>query len=78
MEVARGHGLTRFGILITVTQPVGSADVPRVDALVRDLSLQSQLQVRRSFCWQSAAFWSSLGVGVIPPEHTTIPSFLSN
>lgn len=78
MEVARGHGLTRFGILITVTQPVGSADVPRVDALVRDLSIQSQLQVRRSFCWQSAAFWSSLGIGVIPPEHTTIPSFLSN
>lgn len=78
MEVARGHGLVRFGILITVTQPAGTADVPRVDALVRDLSIQSQLQIRRSFCWQSAAFWTSLGVGVIPPEHTSIPSWLSN
>ncbi|WP_072691478.1 SCO6880 family protein [Rhodococcus marinonascens] len=77
-EVARGHGLTRFGLLITVTQPAGSADIPRVDALVRDLSLQSQLQLRRSFCWQAPAFWSSLGVGVIPPEHTSIPSFLSS
>ena len=76
-EQARGHGLTRFGILITVTQPADSADVPRVDALVRDLSTQCRLQVRRSTMWQDAAFASSLGVGVIAPEHTTIPSFLS-
>lgn len=73
MEVARGHGLTRFGLLITVTQPAGSADVPRIDSLVRDLAIQSQLMIRRSFCWQAPAFWASLGVGVIPPEHTSIP-----
>lgn len=76
-EQARGHGLTRFGILITVTQPAGSADVPRVDALVRDLSTQCRLQVRRSTMWQDAAFACSLGVGVIAPEHTSIPSFFS-
>ena len=77
MEVARGHGLTRFGILITVTQPVGSSDVPRIDHLVRDLSIQSQLSIRRSFCWQSPAYWVSMGIGVIAPEHTSIPSFVS-
>lgn len=76
-EQARGHGLTRFGILITVTQPIDGADVPRVDALVRDLSTQCRLQVRRSSMWQDAAFVTSLGIGVIAPEHTTIPSFLS-
>lgn len=78
IEQARGHGLTRFGILITVTQPAGESDVPRIDALVRDLSTQCRLQIRRSFCWQAAAFWSSLGIGVIAPEHTSIPSFLSS
>lgn len=78
MEKARGHGLVRFGILITVTQPVGSADVPRVGELVRDLSKQSALEVRRSFCWQAPAFASSLGIGVIPPEHTSIPAILSS
>lgn len=77
MEVARGHGLTRFGILITVTQPAGSSDVPRIDHLVRDLSIQSQLSIRRSFCWQSPAYWVSMGIGVIAPEHTSIPSFVS-
>lgn len=78
MEVARGHGLTRFGILITVTQPANSSDVPRIHHLVRDLAIQSQLQIRRSFCWQAPAFWSSMGIGVIPPEHTSIPSFVSS
>lgn len=77
-EQARGHGLVRFGILITVTQPVATMDIPRVDALVRDLSTQCRLSVRRSHCWQAAAFASSLGVGVIPPEHTSIPSFISS
>lgn len=77
-EQARGHGLVRFGILVTVTEPVAGSDVPRVDALVRDLSTQCRLVVRRSHCWQAAAFASSLGVGVIPPEHTSIPSFLSS
>lgn len=77
-EQARGHGLVRFGILITVTQPVATADVPRVDALVRDLSTQCRLAVRRSTHWQAPAFAASLGIGVIPPEHTSIPSFLSS
>ncbi|AEF43107.1 SCO6880 family protein [Hoyosella subflava] len=77
IEKARGHGLTRFGILITVTQPHEDADVPRVDEIVRDLSKQCSLAVRRSFCWQAPAFAASLGVGVIPPEHSTIPKFLA-
>lgn len=77
-EVARGHGLTRFGILITVTQPAGSSDVPRIHQLVRDLAIQSQLQIRRSFCWQSPAYWTSMGIGVIAPEHTSIPSIVSS
>lgn len=72
--------MVRFGgVLVTVTEPAGSSDVPKIDALVEDLSRQSRLTIRRSWCWQAAAFAASLGVGVIaPPDHTTIPSFLSN
>lgn len=78
MEQARGAGMVRFGVLVTVTEPAGSSDVPKIDALVEDLSRQSRLTIRRSWCWQAAAFAASLGVGVIAPDHTTIPSFLSN
>ncbi|MFD4268151.1 SCO6880 family protein [Rhodococcus sp. NPDC058481] len=77
-EQARGHGLVRFGILITVTEPAGKSNVPRIDALVRDLATQARLSIRRSHCWQAGAFATSLGVGVIPPDHTTIPTFLSS
>lgn len=77
MEQARGAGVVRFGVLVTVTEPAGRSDVPRIDALIEDLSRQSRLSVRRSRYWQAAAFAASLGVGVIPPDHSTIPSFLS-
>jgi hypothetical protein len=74
---ARGHGLVRFGLLVTVTQPDDTADVPRIDALVRDLAHQCRLVVHRAHYWQAAAFTASLGVGVIPPDHSTIPSMLA-
>ncbi|WP_028478731.1 SCO6880 family protein [Nocardia sp. CNY236] len=71
-EQARGHGLTRYGILITLTAPRGE-DLPRIDALVQDLSTQARLTIRRCNTYQSAAFAGSLGVGVILPEHATVP-----
>ncbi|WP_232839698.1 MULTISPECIES: SCO6880 family protein [Nocardia] len=74
-EQARGHGLTRYGILITLTAPRG-ADIPRIEALVRDLSTQARLTIRRCNTYHSAAFAASLGVGVILPEHATIPEAL--
>jgi hypothetical protein len=74
---ARGHGLVRFGLLVTVTQPDDTADIPRIDALVRDLAHQCRLVVHRAHYWQAAAFAASLGVGVIPPDHSTIPSMLA-
>ncbi|MBF6188875.1 SCO6880 family protein [Nocardia farcinica] len=74
-EQARGHGLTRYGILITLTTPRGD-DLPRLDALVHDLSTQARLSIRRCHAYQSAAFAAGLGVGVILPEHATTPEML--
>ncbi len=74
---ARGHGLVRFAMLVTVTQPFAEADVPRVDALVRDLAHQCRLVLRRAHCWQAPAFAASLGIGVIPPDHSSVPALLA-
>ncbi|WP_019925551.1 SCO6880 family protein [Nocardia sp. BMG111209] len=75
-EQARGHGVTRFGVLITVTSPVG-ADLPRIDALTQDLSVQARLRVRRAHYYQAAAFAGSLGVGVLLPEMATLPRVMA-
>ncbi len=75
-EQARGHGVTRFGMLITITEPSRS-DLPRIEAITRDLSTQSRLKIRRCYRYQSAAFAASLGCGVLLPEHASIPKALA-
>ncbi|KAF0963236.1 hypothetical protein MLGJGCBP_03638 [Rhodococcus sp. T7] len=75
-ELARGHGATRIGVLITVTEPI-EGDIPRVDALINDLAAQTQLEVRRCYRFQDAAFAASLGVGILLPDHASMPSALT-
>ncbi|WP_225730466.1 MULTISPECIES: SCO6880 family protein [unclassified Nocardia] len=74
-EQARGHGVARYGLLITVTNPA-EADLPRIEALTKDLAVQCRLRIRRSYRYQAAAFAASLGVGVLLPEHANVPKFL--
>ncbi|MGW6728759.1 SCO6880 family protein [Nocardia sp. NPDC055029] len=71
-EQARGHGVTRFGVLITATA-LSESDVPRIDAVVRDLTVQARLRIRRSYRYQAAAFAAGLGTGVLLPEMTSLP-----
>ncbi len=52
-------------------QAEGASD--SVDAILRDVSVQALLSVRRSNYWQDAAFAVGLGVGVSAPEHTSLP-----
>lgn len=74
-EQARGHGVARYGVLITVTNPAAT-DLPRIEALTKDLAVQCRLRIRRSYRYQAAAFAASLGVGVLLPEHSGVPAFL--
>ncbi|WP_182348748.1 SCO6880 family protein [Tomitella gaofuii] len=76
-EQAVGHGVSRFGVLITVTSPA-AADIPRIDALVSDLGIQSRLKIRRCYQFQAAAFASSLGIGVLLPDHESVPRILAS
>ncbi|MFB7718219.1 SCO6880 family protein [Nocardia sp. NPDC056100] len=70
-EQARGAGLTRFGVLITVTDAL-DGDMPGIEASVRAMSSAARLRVRRCYAVQGAAFAASLGIGLILPEHASI------
>ncbi len=71
-EQARGAGLTRFGVLITVSDRL-DADLPGIDTAIRSMAAASRLSVRRCYGTQAAAFAAGLGIGVILPEHTSVP-----
>lgn len=71
-EEARGHGLTRFGMLMTVTEPE-AGDLPRAEGLLKSLSTQSRLKIRRAYGYQDIAFAAGLGCGVLLPDHSSIP-----
>ncbi|WP_067723478.1 SCO6880 family protein [Nocardia yamanashiensis] len=75
-EQARGHGVTRFGVLITVTEPAG-ADLPAIEAITRDLTSQARLKIRRCYRYQAAAFAAGLGAGVLLPEMASLPKVVS-
>lgn len=75
-EQARGHGVTRFHVLITCTEPEGG-DLPTLDALTKDLSTQARLKIRRCYRYQAAAFAASLGAGILLPEMSGTPKAMS-
>jgi len=68
-EEARGAGLTRFALLVTVTaDPTALAEVTQqVDQLGR----ASRLRLRRCYGTQAAAFAAALGVGIVLPAHVS-------
>ena len=70
-EQAHGAGLTRFGVLVTVTDRL-DADMPGIEASVQAMAAASRLGVRRCYGYQASAFAASLGIGLILPEHSTI------
>lgn len=76
---ALGHGLTRFGVLMTLTEPardldrdgvaVGEDRMPNAEAVLKSLTQQARLLVRRRYASQQISFAAGLGVGVLIPEH---------
>ncbi|MFC9871688.1 SCO6880 family protein [Nocardia salmonicida] len=75
-EQARGAGLTRFGVLVTVTDHL-DADLPGIEASVKGMAAASRLTVRRCYGYQAAGFAASLGIGLILPEHASISKRVS-
>ncbi|MEV0768514.1 SCO6880 family protein [Nocardia salmonicida] len=75
-EQARGAGLTRFGLLVTVTDHL-DGDLPGIEASIKGMAAASRLTVRRCYGYQAAGFAASLGIGLILPEHASISKGVS-
>ncbi|WP_194838476.1 SCO6880 family protein [Nocardia sp. XZ_19_369] len=74
-EQVRGAGLLRYSLLVTVTC---RDSVPTAAAITQSLSARARLKLRRAYGEQDAAFAASLGVGVLLPDHSTMPSIMAN
>ncbi|GAA2066285.1 hypothetical protein GCM10009801_12510 [Streptomyces albiaxialis] len=71
-EQAQGHGVIRFGMLITAT--VGSAaELPEAAAAVDNLAPAARIAVRPVYGSQAAAFAAALPLGLVLPLHTALP-----
>jgi len=71
-EQAQGHGVIRFGLLVTAT--VGSVtDLPRATAAIDNLAPAARIALRPVYGSQSAAFAAALPIGLVLPLHTALP-----
>lgn len=70
-EQARGAGLTRFGVLVTLTAP-HDADLPQMAAEIEGMSSAARIGVQRVYGGQDAAFAGSLGLGILLPEYASV------
>lgn len=75
-DEAQGHGLVRFAMLVTVTseEPL---DMRRKRSVLRSVSDNARIATRPCYGYQAAAFAASLGIGVILPEHYSLPRSLA-
>lgn len=71
-EEARGAGLVRFGMIVTVSC-ADPSEFPRLEKTIPSLSNQARLRVREALGNQAVYFQAGLPLGVILPEHSVIP-----
>ncbi|MFF0728729.1 SCO6880 family protein [Streptomyces sp. NPDC004134] len=71
-EQAQGHGVIRFGLLITATVN-SAAELPRAAAAVDNLAPAARIAVRPVYGSQAAAFAAALPLGLVLPLHTALP-----
>jgi hypothetical protein len=71
-EQAQGHGVIRFGLLITATVN-SAAELPTAAAAVDNLAPASRIAVRPVYGSQAAAFAAALPLGLVLPLHTALP-----
>ena len=76
VEQHRGAGLTRFGMLITLTAP-RDADHPQLAAELEGMTSAARIGVQRVYGGQDSAFAGSLGLGILLPEYATVNKRLS-
>lgn len=71
-EEAQGAGLTRFGVVLTITSK-NSEDFRRWDREVPGLFARARLRVRPALANQAVTFQAGLPLGLVLPDHMLIP-----
>ncbi|MFG3253213.1 SCO6880 family protein [Streptomyces sp. NPDC048172] len=71
-EQAHGHGVIRFGMLVTATVN-SAAELPEAAAAVDNLAPAARIAVRPVYGSQAAAFAAALPLGLVLPLHTALP-----
>ncbi|MET8007872.1 SCO6880 family protein [Nonomuraea glycinis] len=74
-EEAKGAGLVRFAMLVTVTVPQPE-DLPAAAAAIDILAPSARIRLRRMYGAQAAAFAAALPIGLVLPDHLQIPAFV--
>jgi len=76
-DLAEGHGLTRVGVLVTVTVPIGASGVDET-AFIRAAGIAASIKFAPCFSDQAAMFLAALGIGVYPDmDETDVTDILS-
>jgi hypothetical protein len=75
-DEARGASVERFAVITTITV-TDEEQLRRAIKAVRNLHAGARLEMRRAYGQQSAAFSAGLGLGVLLPDHITLPKVLT-
>ncbi|MBF6588417.1 hypothetical protein IU414_27110 [Nocardia farcinica] len=69
-DLAEGHGLTRVGMLVTITVPVDGSGVDETDA-IQAAGVAASIKFADCYSDQGAMFLTALGIGVYPDMDET-------
>lgn len=75
-DEARGASVTRFAVVTTVTV-TDQAQLRRAVTAMRNLHASARLVMHCAYGQQAAAFAFGLGLGVLAPDHVTLPKVLT-
>lgn len=75
-DEARGASVLRFAVITTVTV-TDAEQLHRAIKAVRNLHAGARLVMSRAYGQQAAAFSAGLGLGVLLPDHVTLPKVLT-
>jgi len=75
-DEARGASVTRFAVVTTVTV-TDETQLRRAVAAMRNLHASARLVMHQAYGQQSVAFSVGLGLGVLTPDHVTLPKVLT-
>ena len=74
-EEALGSGLTRFGLIITISMK-DETELRKFDRTVHGMVSHAKLRVREALANQAVTFQAGLPLGMVVPDHMMIPDEL--